>query len=89
MKRRRHRPVRTCVACRHEAGKAELVRLVRRPDGSIELDLTGRMPGRGAYLHAAAECLEAARKRRALERALGAPVPPEVWAQVSNSLRPA
>ena len=89
MKHRRHRPVRTCVACRREAGKAELVRLVRRPDGSIELDLTGRRPGRGAYLHAAAECVEAARKRRALERALGAPVPPEVWAQVSNSLRPA
>jgi uncharacterized protein len=89
MKHRRHRPVRTCVACRQEAGKAELVRLVRRPEGSIELDPTGRMPGRGAYLHAAAECVEAARKRRALERALGAPVPPEVWAQVSNSLRPA
>jgi uncharacterized protein len=89
MKHRRHRPVRTCVACRQEAGKAELVRLVRRPEGSIELDLTGRMPGRGAYLHAAAECVEAARKRRALERALGASVPPAVWAQVSNSLRPA
>ncbi len=89
MKHRRHRPVRTCVACRQEAGKAELVRFIRRPEGSIELDRTGRMPGRGAYLHAAAECVEAARKRRALERALGAPVPPEVWAQVSNSLRPA
>ncbi len=87
--KRRHRPVRTCVACRQEAGKAELMRLVRRPDGEIELDRTGRMPGRGAYLHAAAECVEAARKRRALERALGAPVPPQVWAEVSNSLRPA
>ena len=89
MKRRRHLPVRTCVACRQEAGKAELVRLVRRPEGAIELDPTGRMAGRGAYLHAAAECVEGARKRRALERALGSPVPPEVWAQVSNSLRPA
>ncbi len=87
--KRRHRPVRTCVACRQEAGKAELIRLVRRPDGQIELDLTGRMAGRGAYLHAAAECVEAARKRRALERALGAPVPPQVWAEVSNSLSPA
>ncbi len=87
--KRRHRPVRTCVACREEAGKGELIRLVRRPDGEIEVDMTGRMPGRGAYLHAAAECVEAARKRRALERALGAPVPPQVWAEVSNSLRPA
>jgi len=91
--KRRHSPVRTCVACRQEAGKAELIRLVRRQDGEqvgeIVLDKTGRMPGRGAYLHAAAECLEAARKRRALERALGAPVPAQVWAEVSNSLGPA
>jgi uncharacterized protein len=89
MKRRRHRPVRTCVACRQEGAKADLIRLVRRPDGEIELDRTGRMPGRGAYLHAATECVEAGRKRRALERALGAPVPPQVWAEVSNSLSPA
>jgi uncharacterized protein len=77
----KHLPVRTCVACRQEAGKAELVRFVRRPDGSISLDRTGREPGRGAYLHDSAECRAAARKRRTLDRALGASVPPEVWEQ--------
>jgi uncharacterized protein len=76
---RRGGPVRTCVACREEAGKAELVRIVRRPDGSVELDRSGRQAGRGAYLHASHECLEAARKRRSLDRALGATVPAEVW----------
>jgi uncharacterized protein len=84
-----HRPVRTCVACRQEAGKRELVRLVRRPDGAVELDPTGKSPGRGAYLHASADCLEVARKRRLVERALGAPVRPEVWAKVSNLPGPA
>jgi uncharacterized protein len=90
-------PVRTCVACRQEAGKGELVRVVRGPDGTVALDRTGRMPGRGAYLHADPACLELARKRRALDRALGVAVPPEVWAelrpgdgaQVSNSPGPA
>ena len=77
-------PVRTCVACRVEAGKRDLVRLVRRPDGIVELDRTGRMAGRGAYLHATADCLEGARKRRAIERALGAQVRPETWAEVLN-----
>ena len=77
-------PVRTCVACRLEAGKRDLVRLVRRPDGTIEVDRTGRMAGRGAYLHPIAGCVEVARKRRAIERALGAPVRPETWAEVSN-----
>jgi predicted RNA-binding protein YlxR (DUF448 family) len=80
---------RTCVACREEAGKAELIRFVRRSDGLVSLDRGGRQPGRGAYLHAKTECLEVARKRRTLERALGAPVPSEVWAEVSNSPRPA
>jgi len=78
----KHRPVRTCVACRLEAGKAELVRIVRRPDGSVGLDATGKEAGRGAYVHASAECLETARKRRSLDRALGASVPAEVWGRL-------
>jgi uncharacterized protein len=85
----KHQPVRTCVACRQEAGKRELVRLVRRPDGLIELDRKGKSPGRGAYLHASDECVETARKRRLIERALGAPVRSDIWAQVSNPPRPA
>jgi predicted RNA-binding protein YlxR (DUF448 family) len=80
--KQRHRPVRTCVACRQEAGKVELVRFVRSPEGIVALDRTGRAEGRGAYLHAAPDCLEHARKRRALERALGAAVPSEVWSQM-------
>jgi uncharacterized protein len=67
------------VACREEAGKGELVRIVRRPDGSVGLDPSGKEAGRGAYLHGSRECLEAARKRRALDRALGATVPADVW----------
>jgi len=86
---KRHRPVRTCVACRLEAGKAELVRIVRRPDGSVEVDSSGKSSGRGAYVHADPACVEVARKRRAIDRALGAAVPPELWAEVSNSPRPA
>jgi predicted RNA-binding protein YlxR (DUF448 family) len=71
--------VRTCVACREEAGKGRLIRLVRSPDGGVVVDATGRMPGRGAYLHPDPACIEIARKRRSLDRALGAPVQPEVW----------
>jgi predicted RNA-binding protein YlxR (DUF448 family) len=77
------------VACRQEAGKADLIRLVRRPEGLVVVDRTGKTPGRGAYVHADPGCVELARKRRAVERALGVGVGPEVWAEVSNSLRPA
>ena len=43
-------PRRTCVVCREVREKSRLVRLVRRPDGIVVVDGTGRSPGRGAYV---------------------------------------
>ncbi|TMC12930.1 MAG: YlxR family protein [Chloroflexi bacterium] len=63
-------PVRTCVACREEAGKRSLTRFVRSAAGEIVEDPTGRARGRGAYLHDDPACRELAAKRRSLERAL-------------------
>lgn len=83
MPKRRHEPVRTCVACRQEAGKDALIRLVRGPDGSAATDPTGHAPGRGAYLHRNQECIEIARKRRQLERSLGVAVPSELWSELT------
>ena len=84
----RHEPARTCVACRQEAGKHNLIRFVRRPDGGVALDRTGRANGRGAYLHATPECIVLARKRRSVDRALGVPVTPEVWAELDGEKPP-
>ncbi len=81
-------PVRTCVACRKEAGKGGLVRVVRRPDGNAEVDRTGHAPGRGAYVHSDGACIETARKRRALERSLKASVEPGVWAELLKTNTP-
>ncbi|TMC54943.1 MAG: YlxR family protein [Chloroflexi bacterium] len=74
--------VRTCVACREEAGKRQLIRVVRRPGGGVAVDRTGRLPGRAAYLHPNPACIEIARKRGSLDRALGATVQPEVWSEL-------
>jgi hypothetical protein len=64
-------PIRTCVACRESEGKRGLVRVVRLPDGAgVALDSSGKAAGRGAYLHASAECVALALKRKALERSL-------------------
>ncbi len=82
-------PVRTCVACRQEADKGELLRLVRdRETGVVRVDPTGRAPGRGAYLHREAGCIERARRRGALARALNAQVPEELWEAVAPLLGP-
>ncbi|MHB1624034.1 MAG: YlxR family protein [Candidatus Dormibacteria bacterium] len=64
-------PVRTCLGCRQKLLQGSLVRL-RVEAGKVVIDHRGfRGPGRGAYLCANMECLEAAIKRRALRRALG------------------
>lgn len=82
----RHVPERTCVGCRTVRPKRELVRLVRTPEGPVELDLTGKRSGRGAYLCRNVACLDAALQGRRLERALRHPISPEVFEQVRSAL---
>ncbi|MGE5553199.1 MAG: RNase P modulator RnpM [Betaproteobacteria bacterium] len=79
-------PMRTCVGCRTQRGKKELVRVVRTPEGGVALDATGKKAGRGAYLCPRQECLEAARRSRALERALDRDISPQVWEELRQSL---
>ncbi len=62
-------PQRTCVACRSTAGKRELVRVVRTADG-VEVDLTGKKAGRGAYLCREGACWETALSKGRLDAAL-------------------
>jgi predicted RNA-binding protein YlxR (DUF448 family) len=69
--RPRHVPQRTCVACRQTSAKRQLVRIVRTPDGSVTVDPSGKLSGRGAYLCDSPACWQAALKQRgALARAL-------------------
>jgi uncharacterized protein len=71
---KRH-PERTCVGCRSKSEKRALIRVVRAPDGTIALDLTGRAAGRGAYLHQSRMCLKEAVRKGAIARALHVPLP--------------
>lgn len=63
-------PQRTCIACRSTTGKRELVRVVRSLEGTVEVDLTGKKAGRGAYLCRRPECWEAGLKKDRLANAL-------------------
>lgn len=79
-------PMRMCVACRQMMPKKELVRIVRTPENVIKADPTGKASGRGAYLCRSAECLEKARKTRALERALEHKVDDGVFVQLGKEM---
>ena len=72
-------PVRMCAGCGGRFDKRDLVRVVRTPQGDVQLDLTGKMAGRGAYVCHDVACLKKARKSRALERAFEVAIPPEVY----------
>jgi len=67
---RKHIPQRTCIACRQVKDKRELVRVVRTPEGCVEVDETGKKSGRGAYLCRSAPCWRKALEKDALNRAL-------------------
>ena len=70
--RTRHVPQRTCVVCGAKAAKQELVRVVRTPDGVVDVDLTSKRNGRGAYVCRRRECWGSERIRHRLARALRA-----------------
>ena len=78
--------MRMCVGCREMKPKRELLRVVKSPQGEIAVDRVGKMPGRGAYVCPAKQCLQKAVKTRQLERALEHPIAPEVLEALSASL---
>lgn len=63
-------PMRKCIATNEQLPKKDLLRLVRTPEGTVEIDETGRKNGRGAYLKRSREAVEIAKKRKSLPRAL-------------------
>ena len=75
--RPKHQPQRTCVGCRESKLKRELVRVVLAPDGTIQVDKTGKVAGRGAYLCPRKACWETAIQRRQIGRALKRPLTSE------------
>jgi uncharacterized protein len=75
--RPRRVPQRTCVGCGSVTAKRQLIRIVRGLDREVRTDLTGKAPGRGAYLHADRSCWETALKKKKLERSLNVALSPE------------
>lgn len=90
-------PLRKCTGCGEMKEKRELIRVVKAPEkkdengnvisgGEISLDLTGRKPGRGAYVCKNTDCFEKARKARRFERSLSCKIPEDVYEQMSKEL---
>ena len=90
-------PLRKCTGCGEMKPKRELIRVVKAPEkraedgslidaGGISLDLTGKKPGRGAYVCRRAECFSLARKARRFERSLSCRIPDEIYDEMEKEL---
>ncbi|MDF2671997.1 MAG: hypothetical protein K0R09_262 [Clostridiales bacterium] len=61
-------PQRMCIGCQEMKPKKELIRVVKNSEGTINVDLKGKAPGRGAYICKNIQCLEKAIKGKRLEK---------------------
>lgn len=85
-KRRKHIPLRKCIACQERKAKRELVRVVCTPEGIIEIDPQGKRPGRGAYICRSPQCWEIALEPQRLARALRCQVGSEEAAMLKQQM---
>jgi predicted RNA-binding protein YlxR (DUF448 family) len=67
---RKHIPVRTCIACQRTGSKRELIRVVRTPAAGVQVDASGKLAGRGAYLCQNRTCWERGLRSQRLSQAL-------------------
>lgn len=79
-------PVRTCIGCKCKKPKKEMIRIIRTPDGKIEIDKTGKKPGRGAYLCVNVKCLDFTFKEKSLNKSLKQDIPPQVLDELRKAL---
>lgn len=73
-----------CIACREMADKNSLVRVVKSKDGSFSVDTTGKMSGRGSYVHAKSECIAKLKKTKMLNKAFKTLIPDEIYEELER-----
>ena len=69
-KNQKYVPLRRCMACNEQKEKKDLLRIVKSKDGNLEIDLSGKKNGRGAYICKKEECLNKIKKTKRLEKVL-------------------
>ena len=79
-------PQRQCMGCPERKEKRQLIRVVRKTDGSVCVDFSGKVSGRGAYICPDKACLNKALKSKSLERSLEVAIPEEVYGRLEKEM---
>ena len=77
-------PLRTCVVTKESLPKKELLRIVKSKDGTITVDETGKVNGRGAYIKKDKTVLEQARKTKILEKKLETKIEDNIYEEIEK-----
>lgn len=77
-------PMRSCVVTREKCEKRDLIRIVRTPENKVEVDLTGKKNGRGAYIKRDIAVIEKAMKSKILDKHLEVEVPNTIYEELKN-----
>ena len=85
-KRAKKIPERKCLGCMQSFPKKDLIRIVRTPEGSVELDLTGKKAGRGAYICKDKNCLKKAIKAKRIQNNLEVEVSQELYEALAQEI---
>ncbi len=76
------KPERTCMGCNEQKEKNALLRIVKTKEGIIDVDITGKKNGRGAYICKSEECLNKVIKTKRLERIFEKEISPEIYENI-------
>jgi len=77
---------RTCMGCNSKKDKRELIRVVLNKKNKLQIDRTGKLEGRGAYICDNMQCLEKAIKSSRLEKVLKIKIDNEFYENVKNEI---
>ena len=80
-------PMRTCVVSHEKCEKKDLIRVVRTTSGDIEIDLSGKLNGRGAYLKKDVDVINKVRKSKILDRHLEVEVPDKIYDELLDIIK--
>ena len=80
-------PLRKCVVSNERLEKAQLIRVVRTPEGDVIVDKKGKANGRGAYLKKDLDVVLKAKKTKALEKHLEVSIPESIYDELEEIIK--
>lgn len=78
----KNQPQRTCMGCNTKKDKKDFVRIVKDKENHINIDRTGKLQGRGAYLCDDIQCLEKVIKSKRLEKIFNINISEEIYENI-------